>query len=78
MINLEDFLKKSVSLIDSADINREISKCNYQFSKELLNKDLKIAQMDTKIQSIKRTNKEAAEKNNTLKDKLNQMLDSIS
>ena len=54
MINLEDFLKKSVSLIDSADINREISKCNYQFSKELLNKDLEIAQMDTKIQSIKR------------------------
>ena len=29
MINLEDFLKKSVSLIDSTDINREISKYNY-------------------------------------------------
>ena len=63
---------------DSEDINRELRKCNYKFSKDLLQKDIEIEQTIKKISSVNQLTNEMNEKNNTIKLKLNKLLDSLS
>lgn len=77
-MTINKFLKDSLKLIDSEDVNRELSNCNYKFTEELLKKDIEIAQEDNKIAYIKKDNLELSEKNTALKSKLKQMLDSLS
>ncbi|HPO11492.1 MAG TPA: hypothetical protein PLM63_02845 [bacterium] len=77
-MKLDDFVKESIKLIDSEDINRELRKCNYKFSKDLLQKDIEIEQTIKKISSVNQLTNEMNEKNNTIKLKLNKLLDSLS
>lgn len=77
-MKIDEFLKDSINLIDSEDVNREMSNCNYKFTKDLLNKDIDIAKEDKKITCIKRDKSDLLEKNISLKNKLNQILDSLS
>ena len=63
-MKLDDFVKESIKLIDSEDINRELGKCNYKFSKDLLQKDIEIEQTIKKISSVNQLTNEMNEKNN--------------
>lgn len=78
MTDLDNFLKESIKLIDTEDINRELNNCNYKYSKELLKKDLEIEKTIKKNDNINNLVNDMNEKNNILKIKLNKILDSLS
>lgn len=62
-LSLSEFFKKSLSLIDEQDIDREINETQLKQGTTMLKKDLDIMDMTKQINSIKKRTKDI--KNNT-------------
>ena len=69
-LSLNEFFKKSLSLIDEQDIDREINETQLKQGTTLLKKDLDILDMENQVNSIKRRTEEIKNKNKTLCDQL--------
>lgn len=76
-LTLNEFLKKSLNLIDEQDIDRELNSTQIKFAADMFKKDLDILDLDQQIASINRKTEEIVSNTTDLKSKLNLMKDAI-
>jgi hypothetical protein len=76
-ITLNEFLKKSLNLIDDQDIDRELNSTQIKFASDMFKKDLDIADLDQQITSIDNKTREIKASTRDLKNKLNLIKDAI-
>jgi len=70
-MSLNEFLAKSLKLVDDQDVNRELTDVQISYSSELFKKDLQIADLDRQIENVKNSTDKLNANNNELKSKLN-------
>jgi len=76
-ITLNDFIKKSLNLIDDQDIDRELNAVQIKFGVDLFKKELDIIDLDQQISSINKKTQEINLNTKDLKNKLNLIKDAI-
>ncbi len=76
-ITLNDFIKKTLNLIDDQDIDRELNAVQIKFGVDLFKKELDIIDLDQQISSINKKTQEIKLNTKDLKNKLNLIKDAI-
>jgi len=76
-ITLNDFIKKTLNLIDDQDIDRELNAAQIKFGVDLFKKELDIIDLDQQISSINKKTQEIKLNTKDLKNKLNLIKDTI-
>jgi len=76
-ITLNDFIKKSLNLIDDQDIDRELNAVQIKFGVDLFKKELDIIDLDQQISSINKKTQEINLNTKDLKNKLKLIKDAI-
>lgn len=77
-MDLNDFLKKSLSLVDKQDIEREFNKAEMKYASVIASKDMLISDFNNKIESIDKRINEILDNINTLKDDLKSIMDVLN
>ena len=78
MVNAErinNFFKKSLSMIDSQDLDREFNESQLKYGAELLSKDMKINELNNQINTINNSSNLINSNTMALKNKLNTIID---
>jgi hypothetical protein len=76
-ITINEFLKRSLKLIDDQDIDRELNSVQIKFASDMFKKDLDIADLDQQIYSINKKTQEIKSNTKDIKNKLNLIKDTI-
>lgn len=77
-MDLNDFLKKSLSLVDKQDIEREFNKAEMKYASVIASKDMLISDFNNKIESIDKRINEILDNINTLKEDLKSIMDVLN
>ena len=70
-MNLNEFMKKSLSLIDKKDIEREFNDVEMKYATMIASKDMEIADLDRKTNILNKMIEETNKNNSELKNNLN-------
>jgi len=70
-MNLNEFMKKSLSLIDKKDIEREFNDVEMKYATMIASKDMEIADLDRKMNILNKMIEETNKNNSELKNNLN-------
>ena len=77
-MDLNEFFKKSLSLVDKQDIEREFNKAEMKYASVNASKDMLISDFNNKIESIDKRINEILDNINTLKDDLKSIMDVLN
>lgn len=76
-MDLNEFMKKSLSLVDSQDLEREFNEVEMRYAAKIASKDMEISELDGKLKSINKRTSEIEENNSVLKNNLKLMRDAL-
>ncbi len=77
-MDLNEFFKKSLSLVDKQDIEREFNKAEMKYASVIASKDMLISDFNNKIESIDKRINEILDNINTLKEDLKSIMDVLN
>lgn len=76
-MNLNEFMKKSLSLIDKKDIEREFNDVEMKYATTIASKDMEIADLDRKMNVLNKMIEEVNKNNSKLKNNLNSINEAL-
>jgi peptidoglycan hydrolase CwlO-like protein len=77
-MDLNEFFKKSLSLVDKQDIEREFNKAEMKYASVIASKDMLISDFNNKIESIDKRINEILDNINTLKEDLKSIMNVLN
>lgn len=77
-MDLNEFMRKSLNLVDKQDIEREFNEAELKYATVIANKDMKINEFNRKIESIDKRIKEIIDNIDALRNDLKTVTDVLN
>lgn len=77
-MDLNEFMRKSLNLVDKQDIEREFNEAELKYATVIANKDMEINEFNRKIESIDKRIKEIIDNIDALRNDLKTVTDTLN
>jgi hypothetical protein len=77
-MDLNEFMRKSLNLVDKQDVEREFNEAELKYAAVIANKDMEINEFNRKIESIDKRIKEIIDNIDALRNDLKTVTDTLN